>query len=1340
MENPFIKTQKSIACILTVALIFNGGVVLASTQPATVTTDVLGNPIRVVPVEEETDREDEVRHDFIGLPLPPEPLLDFLDGLPLSRVDDAPDEPEVAPESNDPFSDSSGTWGQSYEDMWWFGRVRAEEAWAYTRGEGVTIAVIDSGLDTSHPDIADNVFQNLVELNGTAGFDDDGNGFIDDITGWDFVVNDNDPNDFNGHGTHVAGILGAVADNALGIAGIAPKAKVLPVRVLNSSGSGYLSNLNKAIRYAADLGAQVINMSLGLLRSSATAAEIQLMADAVQYASDRGTIVVAAAGNSAVPVSNYLPSGLANVIAVGATNPVTDTLASFSNYGADLDLVAPGVDILSLKSGETTCTLCSQYPSLIVQNNYMRLTGTSMAAPIVSGAVALMMAADPLLTLDDIRRRLLYSSEDLGLPGKDNTYGAGMLDIFTAISTDYYGTGEIKTRWLAEADAEGVVQFDFDLLGRVARKLFEDGAYADLTYWSGTADRFEQIFYDAAGVWQKTEEYYADGVTLHFVYFADGTVLEYDENGNLITDEGLDFNDFTLANLPNQSLNANQFEVLDGGQTLRMYGNNWKGIRLNQTITADTVLEFDFKSTGAIGEINSIGFAPNLQVESGRAQTFQLYGTQNWGAHQDYSYTNVGGWQHFVIPVGAFYTGFFQYLIFADDADAGQATDVQYRNIVIKDTNVGAPTIDTTDSFTNQVNLTLTGTKAADTSLWLNGLEVVALNSATTWSVPVTLPSEALHSFSFTSKDGDGNESAAAVVDITLDTTDPTGYVQIDNDAAVTTDLNVNLTLTQVDVNPGKMRIFVEGADVTGWINYETSYSATLPSGAGLKEVRAEFQDKAGNISTVLIADTITLEEDLSGFINFDNFTLENLPNQSVDANNVEVFNGGKLLGLYGNNWKGIRLGQTITADTVLEFDFKSTGAQGEINSIGFAPNLQVESGRAQTFQIYGTQNWGKYQNYSYTNAGGWQHFVIPVGTFFTGFFEYLIFADDADAGQNTDVIYGNILIQDTAVAAPVIDQVDSVTNEANPTLTGTKAADTALWLNGVEVVALDSATTWSVPVSLPSESLHSFSFTSKDADGNESSASVIELTLDTTVPAGSVVIDGGAAVTTDLNVSLTLSQVDANPDKMRVFVEGADVTGWINYQASYTATLPSGDGLKEVRVEFKDKAGNVSTDFIADTITLEEQPVDFLNFNDFTLSNLPNQSLNANQFEVLDGGQTLRMYGNNWKGIRVDQTITADTVLEFDFKSTGAQGEINSIGFAPNLQVESGKAQTFQLYGTQNWGAYQNYSYTTLGDWQHFVIPIGAFYTGFFQYLIFADDADTGQATDVQYRNISIG
>lgn len=271
--------------------------------------------------------------------------------------------------------------------------IDALEAWdVATNANSVVVAVLDTGIDFTHPDLAANMWVNAAEASGRAGVDDDGNGYIDDVHGYDFVNNDGVPMDDQGHGTHVAGTIGAVGNNGIGSTGVAWNVQLMGLKFLNSSGSGYTSDAVRALQYAARMGVQVVNASFGGGGFS------QAMYDAIRAFGNQGGIFVAAAGNEATnnDVTPSYPANydLPNVISVAASDS-RDRLASFSNYGTSVDIAAPGVSIYS--------TLPS--------NRYGSYNGTSMAAPHVAGAAALIKAARPDWTSNQIISAL-YSSAD----------------------------------------------------------------------------------------------------------------------------------------------------------------------------------------------------------------------------------------------------------------------------------------------------------------------------------------------------------------------------------------------------------------------------------------------------------------------------------------------------------------------------------------------------------------------------------------------------------------------------------------------------------------------------------------------------------------------------------------------------------------------------------------------------------------------------------------------------------------------------------------------------------------------------------------------------------------
>ena len=283
---------------------------------------------------------------------------------------------------------------------WALDVINAPEVWNQNiTGNGIVVAVVDTGVDYNHPDLDGNIWRNPGEIAGN-GIDDDRNGFIDDIRGWDFVSSDNNPMDldFNGHGTHIAGSIAAERNN-FGITGVAYNAHIMPVRVLPAFGTSNPNNVAAGIRYAADNGANVINLSLK--KDDDT---FNQLTNAIQYANNKGSVVVMAAGNSGgiqpvYPAINADRWG----IAVGSID-VRGRMDDSSNRSGftPLDyLVDPGVDIFSTTPG----------------NDYEIETGTSVATPQVAGVAALVLSANPTLTPAQVEYILTTTANRNGLTG-----------------------------------------------------------------------------------------------------------------------------------------------------------------------------------------------------------------------------------------------------------------------------------------------------------------------------------------------------------------------------------------------------------------------------------------------------------------------------------------------------------------------------------------------------------------------------------------------------------------------------------------------------------------------------------------------------------------------------------------------------------------------------------------------------------------------------------------------------------------------------------------------------------------------------------------------------------
>ena len=278
----------------------------------------------------------------------------------------------------------------SFPSQWHLSAIHTPEAWGVTQGSsGVVIAVIDSGADWNHPDLAPKL-----------------------VPGWNFVTgtsNTQDSGGDSGHGTAVSGSVAAATSNGVGVSGVGWATMVMPLEVMDSSGSSSYSNLVSAINYAADHGARLINVSLcGSSNSSA-------LQSAIDYAWNKGTVIFAAAGNGASSNLTY-PAAANNVVAVSATD-VNGTFASFSNYGSWIDISAPGSNILTTMNG----------------SSYGAWSGTSFSSPIAAGVAALVLSLKPGMSNAALVNLLEQNADDLGVPGFDQYYGYGQVNAYKAV-------------------------------------------------------------------------------------------------------------------------------------------------------------------------------------------------------------------------------------------------------------------------------------------------------------------------------------------------------------------------------------------------------------------------------------------------------------------------------------------------------------------------------------------------------------------------------------------------------------------------------------------------------------------------------------------------------------------------------------------------------------------------------------------------------------------------------------------------------------------------------------------------------------------------------------------
>ena len=386
-----------------------------------------------------------------------------------SQTEKVIDEPSAL--FNDPAI--SQAWGLKKSD--------AARAWSVTKGsKDVIVAVVDTGIDEHHEDLVDNLWVNPGESGKDAqgrnkasnGIDDDGNGFIDDVHGWNFVSNNNKLDDNHGHGTHIAGIIGAEAGNGKGISGISPQVSLMVLKYYDPKvpNTDNLKNTVAAMKYAVKMGARIINYSGGGTEYS------QEEHDAVQEAERKGILFVAAAGNerSNSDQHHYYPADykLRNIISVTAIDPTTQVLNS-SNYGVEtVDIAAPGQNILSCLPG----------------NSYGYMTGTSQATAFVSGAAALIMANKPAFSNEDVKKYILSTGDaQTQLAAKTRT--SRQLNLYKALTILDQGVS-----------ASGVITVNVDSM----KKLGSDPNEAPAGRAANEVSAFGRSLIDAMGKSSKT--------------------------------------------------------------------------------------------------------------------------------------------------------------------------------------------------------------------------------------------------------------------------------------------------------------------------------------------------------------------------------------------------------------------------------------------------------------------------------------------------------------------------------------------------------------------------------------------------------------------------------------------------------------------------------------------------------------------------------------------------------------------------------------------------------------------------------------------------------------------
>ena len=521
--------------------------------------------------------------------------------------------------------------------------IDMDEAWDIEQGDSsIIIGILDSGAKLDHPELSDRIWRNYNETDAD-GIDNDGNGFVDDIRGWDFAFNDNDPSDGHGHGTNVTGIIGAAGNNNIGYAGVDWKSKLMICKILDDDNLGFYSWWASAIYYAVDQGANVLNMSVGGVSFSSS---LEL---AVNYAYQNDVTIVVSMMNNNNDVP-YYPAAYANSIAVGATDTDDSRVNPFfwgggSSYGAHIDVVAPGNYIYGLNHLSDT-----EYG--------WYWGGTSQAAPHVTGLVALLLAQDSSRTVEEIRTIISETAEDqVGDPaedsfGFDQYYGYGRINAYLALKYNpVISLFDIKITPIYAVPGGGIVIINASVISDTVEfrlfaefespdnmpidtlELFDDGAHNDASDGDG-------VFGNAWSVPENEERLYI--VDLH-VTSADTLNMEidnvglftsigpvsYDSHEIVLNNGSILFFDLNLINLGVSSTASNivaEISTVDSCVTNVNFGINSFGdiaagatekssarysIDLNQNCVGDELLTFDL----AVSSDNVIFWSDNFEIQ-----------------------------------------------------------------------------------------------------------------------------------------------------------------------------------------------------------------------------------------------------------------------------------------------------------------------------------------------------------------------------------------------------------------------------------------------------------------------------------------------------------------------------------------------------------------------------------------------------------------------------------------------------------------------------------------------------------------------------------------------------
>ncbi|MBL4700953.1 MAG: S8 family serine peptidase, partial [Phycisphaeraceae bacterium] len=808
-----------------------------------------------------------------------------------------------------------------------------------------------------------------------------------------------------------------------------------------------------------------------------------------------------------------------------------------------------------------------------------------------------------------------------------------------------------------------------------------------------------------------------------------------------------------------------------GGNQLYQYGNNWKKIAQNYNVTADTVLEFDFKSTTQ-GEIHGIGFDTDDVLS--RENFFQLYGTQNnWGIPSIAQYdASAGNVKHYTIRVGDYFTGQFNYMTFGMDNDIPSPnSNSTFTNIQIYEDTTTTGTGTTGTSGGGEINFNDFAINSYATNQDIS--QTYTVNTAGT---QLTLSQ---NTWKQIAKNYTVTADTVLEFDFTSTTQGDIHGIGFDTDNVLSRDTFFQLygtqdnwgipSVTQYDALAGSVKHYTirVGDYFTGQFQYlvfANDHDVTNPNSNGSFANLKLYESSTSGADTGTGTDTggstapslPTVPDAAVVGVDAINFATANI--QSYDAaqdvnGSATVLNNGQVLALAGNTWKQIALPTRVDANTFLELDFYSDSL-GEVHGIGFDTDSYLSSDKF--FELFGTQTFGIQNFDTYSLGNGWMHYKIKVADFFVGNVDYLVLAMDHDVPTPTGTSYfanvqvyqasspsgptsstGSPGIPIAAPAAPTDHNVIEFTN-LNVTSYGGAWQDVA----SVQMV-LDGGRTYY----LAGNSWKKFDF-----NYNITASTMLEFDYRS---AAEGEVQGIGFDTDDVISNDQFFQVSGSQAWSQYIIddynyaEGAD--GWVHYSIpvgtyftglmSYLTIGMDNDISVPISENYFANVAiyNTASDVAVGTPPTADSALQTIDFSTQAITAYDPNQQGGGVAVVEFAGSTLHLTGNTWQKISLPHNINPYTILEFDYL-TGIEGEVHGIGFDVDNTFSSTDTRFFQVDGSQTYSIQDYATYTNGAGWTHYQIPVGDFIEGFSQYLVFANDHDVpGASADVYYANVSL-